>query len=82
MPFVGIDFGTSGTGYAFTPTPGADVRTVEVWPGQLKPYCKTLTAVLYDKQTWQPVAFGWEAYRQYVSMRDSNQQQRHLYLEK
>jgi hypothetical protein len=34
------------------------------WPGELVQQAKTITALLYDKNTWTPIAWGMEAYKQ------------------
>ncbi len=37
------------------------------WPGEPVAQAKTMTALLYDKRSWQPIAWGMEAYKQWVA---------------
>jgi hypothetical protein len=66
---AGIDFGTSRSGFGWTPICPAHedparrhIYTRDVWPGQAVPYLKTLTALMLDR-TGQATAWGWEAYQ-------------------
>lgn len=34
------------------------------WPGEQVAQAKTMTALLYETNTWKPVAWGMEAYKQ------------------
>ncbi|KAG0590424.1 hypothetical protein M758_1G094100 [Ceratodon purpureus] len=46
---VGLDFGTTFSGYAFAHTSKPnEILTFYDWPRPMKPYCKTLTAVYYE----------------------------------
>lgn len=59
--YVGIDFGTSRSGYAYAY--GADSKPALqfTWPGETIQQAKTVTAILYDRRTWDPIAWGMEA---------------------
>ena len=77
--FVGIDFGTRQSGFS-TAALGSNTRFMEIYPDQPVPYCKTLSMLLYSNEMssgWQPVAWGWSAYRDYQQL---NQQQRANFL--
>jgi hypothetical protein len=60
--YVGIDVGAALSGYAFAYGSDAVPTLQREWPGLETPASKTLTALLYDTQTWQPVAWGMQAY--------------------
>lgn len=64
---AGIDFGTARSGYAFAMGWNAAVQLQYKWPGEPVAQAKTMTALLYDKRTWQPIAWGMEAYKQWVA---------------
>lgn len=59
--YVGIDFGTSRSGYAFAYGADSPPQLQFVWPGESVQQAKTVTALLYDKRTWDPIAWGMEA---------------------
>ena len=77
--YVGIDFGTCGTGYAVCVS-GGEVQVLNCYPGQPLPYCKTMTVLLYRISDWTPVAWGWEACNMFTDMSPAEQQQ-YLYLD-
>ncbi len=62
--YVGIDFGTSRSGYAFAFGADSAPQLHFSWPGETVQQAKTLTALLYDVKTWEPLAWGMEAYKQ------------------
>ena len=70
---VGIDFGTSRSGYAyaFTDSFKRDERVYGrlQWPDQHVPYPKTLTQLLYSAQA-QLIAWGNSARRQHAQMQE------------
>lgn len=63
--FIAIDFGTHGSGFAYSAAADSDsaVKTFEYWPGQRgSPAPKTRTALLYKRTDLaKPLAWGWEA---------------------
>lgn len=67
--FIAIDFGTHGSGFAYTSVADSDsaVKTFEYWPGQRgSPAPKTRTALLYKRSSLaKPEAWGWEAVSMY-----------------
>ncbi len=62
--YVGIDFGTSRSGYAFAYGADSTPQLQFNWPGESVQQAKTLTAILYDKRTWEALAWGMDAYVQ------------------
>jgi hypothetical protein len=62
--YVGIDFGTSRSGYAFAYGADSAPQLHFNWPGETVQQAKTLTALLYDVNSWEPLAWGMEAYKQ------------------
>ena len=65
---VGIDFGTSRSGYAYAFKDDKEVVGRTEWPGQPMPYMKTLTQILYapdqEVEDW-----GYEARRKLAQLR-------------
>ncbi|ETO09642.1 hypothetical protein RFI_27739 [Reticulomyxa filosa] len=68
--FVGIDFGTDGTGVAYS-FPEGKVYTSQKWPGRMLAEVKNKTNLLLDKDG-NFVAFGQEATDRYTSSVDSS----------
>lgn len=70
--FIAIDFGTHGSGFAYSSASDSDsaVRTFEYWPGQRgSPAPKTRTALLYKRSNLaKPQAWGWEAISMYTDL--------------
>jgi hypothetical protein len=60
--YVGVDFGTSRSGYAFAHGSDSAPQLQFSWPGESVQAAKTLTSLLYDKSTWEPISWGMEAY--------------------
>ena len=77
---LAFDFGTDSSGFSSCASAG-QVRCQSLYPGQKQPYCKTKTALLYARDTWKAVEWGWEAYNKYTSL-PKQQQQGFLYLTK
>jgi hypothetical protein len=65
---VALDFGTWGSGFAFSVDGGRTTRLFTSWPDQPRPYPKTLTAVLYKNKL--PIEFGWTARKMYTSLKE------------
>ncbi|PNH04912.1 Heat shock protein 12A, partial [Tetrabaena socialis] len=66
---IGVDFGTSASGFAYCKLGGGDaprVVTHERWPDQPVPYAKTRTAVLYQGSRLE--AWGWSAWKRWGEM--------------
>ncbi|GIQ82268.1 heat shock protein 70 family protein [Kipferlia bialata] len=63
---VGIDFGTSHSGYAVSHVAKPEeVEAFYDWPGQPAPYAKTLTALFYEQQpdgTYKATSWGFQAW--------------------
>jgi hypothetical protein len=57
---VAIDFGTSRSGYAYAFTEDRTIYGRTDWPGQMVPYCKAPTRLLYDGGA-EPIGWGYEA---------------------
>lgn len=73
--YVGVDFGTHQSGFS-TAVLGGSVRFMEIYPQQPVPYCKTLTMLLYAKQSsedWRPVSWGWAAFQAYQKVEPDRQ---------
>lgn len=64
---VGIDFGTSRTGYAFAFTGDRRIHFRESWPHEAAPYVKNLTHLLYGPAG--AVAWGYAARRKLAELR-------------
>ncbi|MEV4383546.1 hypothetical protein [Streptosporangium sp. NPDC049644] len=80
-----IDFGTHGTGYAWSVISAAndDMRGRQVfwnnqWPGQPVAYPKNLTALLLDEEG-EVVAWGFEAKRKWTGIRDKIERDKTLF---
>lgn len=69
---LAYDIGTDSSGFSSCAS-GGQVRCQNTYPGQKHPYCKTKSAVLYNRDTWQLVAWGWEAYNKYASLPKAEQ---------
>jgi hypothetical protein len=74
--YVGIDFGTSRSGFGSYygppdgPSPALEMLRINVrYPAALRPYCKTLTALLYKRGSWTVEAWGWEALERYSKLK-------------
>jgi hypothetical protein len=76
---VGLDFGTWGSGFAFSVDGGKTTRQFTSWLDQPRPYPKTLTAVLYKNRL--PVRFGWTAQKMYTNLRDG-QTAEYIYVDR
>lgn len=64
---VGIDFGTSCSGYAYISGGGCTyVKQKNEYPDQGSPYPKTPTVILYNGH-YEPEAWGWTAYKKFFS---------------
>lgn len=61
---VGIDFGTTFTGFSVRYEDGAP-RSFTEWPQQDVPYVKTPTMILYDGDKF--VTWGWPALKKYIA---------------
>lgn len=61
---IGIDFGTTHSGFAYAYGSSGRPRLQQQWPGEELPQAKTLSALLYATSTYLPVAWGAEARRQ------------------
>lgn len=57
------------------------MRIIQKYPKQSEAYPKNLTALLYRKQDWKAVAWGWDAYKTFTGKRP-NEQQDYLYIDK
>jgi len=69
--FVAIDFGTAGTGCAFSSFNSPDeIRAYEQWPGLTPGTCKTPTVLLLDPYG-NFDSFGKKALDKYYSLRRS-----------
>ena len=69
--FVGIDAGTSTSGFA-TAAMGSNIRFQSSYPAQQSDYCKNLSLLLYELtpgMDWQPVEWGWAAYHRHKHLR-------------
>ncbi|NJP43278.1 Hsp70 family protein [Actinacidiphila epipremni] len=83
-----IDFGTHGTGYAWTEVgdesgPGPARLTMQIreqWPGTLGHYPKDLSAVLLDP-SGQPAAWGHEAGEEWARRCEEGDQQGYTYAQ-
>src|SRR4051812_11639572 len=66
-----VDFGTHGTGFAWTITgsPEPEIFYFDQWPGQPVPYLKNLSALLLDPDS-NVVEWGFEAQRQEAQRRE------------
>jgi hypothetical protein len=62
--YIGIDFGTTHSGFAYAYGSSGRPRLQQHWPGEELPQAKTLSALLYATSTYLPVAWGAEARRQ------------------
>lgn len=65
---IGIDFGTSRSGYAYAFTDDKRIVGRTEWPGQPVPYIKTLTQILYSPEQ-KVEAWGYEARRKLAELR-------------
>lgn len=75
---VGIDFGTSRSGYAYAFLDDKKIIPRTQWFGQNVPYVKTLTHILYSpdcKKTW----WGYEARKELASKRMDGAEQYHFF---
>lgn len=74
--FVGIDAGTSFSGFA-TAAMGSNIRFQSSYPFQHNDYCKNKSLLLYQitsDMDWRPVAWGWDAYRRHKRLQASERQ--------
>ena len=77
---VGIDFGTSRSGYAYAFTKNdvnfqnddADIIIRTKWPSQPEPFPKTLTQLLYAPNG-SVLAWGFDARKKYAELRNDSQ---------
>jgi molecular chaperone DnaK (HSP70) len=65
---VGVDFGTSRSGYAYSFKDDKQIVKRNQWEGQPLPYVKTLTHILYTPSL-EVEAWGWEAKRKLAERR-------------
>ena len=77
---VGIDFGTSRSGYAYAFKDDQKVVGKTDWPGQPMPYIKTLTQILYSPEQ-QPEAWGYEAKNKLAQLRKSKKANAYAFLQ-
>ena len=75
---MSVDLGTAFSGYS-TCASGGEPQCQQIWAGQDQPYCKTKTALLYKRSPLKVEAWGWEAHKQFVSLR-KDQQQNYIYV--
>ena len=68
--FVAIDFGTAGTGCAYSTFVKPEIRTYEQWPGLTPGTCKTPTVLLLDPDE-KFEAFGKNALDRYYRLNRS-----------
>lgn len=69
---IAIDFGTSRSGFAYAFVKNqAKIQGHTQWEGQIVPYPKTLTHILYSPER-KVIAWGWKAWRQYIGLRNTN----------
>ncbi len=77
---VGIDFGTSRSGYAYAFKDDREVVGRTEWPGQPMPYIKTLTQILYapdqEVEDW-----GYEARRKLAQLRKDKKAKEYAFFE-
>lgn len=66
---IGLDFGTSFSGYAYAFKNDQEVICRTDWPGQPMPYIKTLTQLLYSPEQ-QVEAWGYEAPTRLAQLRE------------
>ncbi|KAK9766090.1 hypothetical protein K7432_005075 [Basidiobolus ranarum] len=69
---IGIDFGTTHSGYAFAHRVDKIVKTNFNWNKQPQPYCKDRTSILYVRDAeddYKPLAFGYHALAIYLQRR-------------
>ncbi|KAJ3203667.1 hypothetical protein HK099_001411 [Clydaea vesicula] len=66
--FIGIDFGTTYSGYAFCHIADHTIRCNEKWEDAPDRYCKDKTCSLYSKVNGKltPVAFGYKALNMFI----------------
>lgn len=69
---IGIDFGTSRSGYAYAFTDDKRIVGRTEWPGQPVPYIKTLTQILYSPDR-KVQAWGYEARMRLAQLRKNNE---------
>lgn len=67
---IGIDFGTSRSGYAYAFADDKRIVGRIDWPGQAAPYIKTLTQLLYSPQM-KVEAWGYEARLRLAQLRQN-----------
>jgi molecular chaperone DnaK (HSP70) len=77
---VGIDFGTSRSGYAYAFKDDQKVVGRTDWPGQPMPYIKTLTQILYSPDQ-TPEAWGYEAKLKLAQLRKSKKANAYAFLQ-
>ncbi|GAX45256.1 hypothetical protein NIES4075_62770 [Tolypothrix sp. NIES-4075] len=58
---VGIDFGTSRSGFAYSFSFESQIKLYRDWSLQPSPYVKTLTDIFWDLSKKQLKSWGWEA---------------------
>jgi hypothetical protein len=75
---VGLDFGTSRSGYAYAFVDDGRIVVKTEWRGQPVLYCKTLTQLLYGPDGVE--AWGWEALHRLVQLRQRKQAQHYSLL--
>lgn len=68
---VGIDFGTSRSGYAYAIVGDRKIQFRESWPFEAAPYVKTLTHLLYGPSG--VVAWGYAARRKLAELRTAKE---------
>ncbi|TPX64540.1 hypothetical protein SpCBS45565_g05827 [Spizellomyces sp. 'palustris'] len=71
---VGLDFGVTHSGFAYAHV--ADANKTEgyyEWDDQIMPYCKTLTALLYDKAAKKTINWGYTALKEATTGDHPNQ---------
>ena len=76
---IGIDFGTTRSGYAYALTGNKKIITKTNWPAQYNAYCKTLTHLLYSPNDALE-AWGWEARRTLADKRNRKQAQNYKFI--
>ncbi len=67
--YVGIDFGTTHSGFSYTFDGAEDeIFFFSDWPGLPQPYPKDKTCILYEKEKgiWNAIKYGYSAYQYYT----------------
>ncbi len=69
---VGIDFGTSRSGFAYSFSVDSKIKLYTNWSFQPSPYVKTLTHILWNLSEKQLKAWGWEAQEKRIEFSAAN----------